>query len=117
MGGRSIRRLRGDPVGDERAKTVAALFKISELVIGGAGGRKQHHRLWGAARHRVLRGGGGGDIESSAALERRSVGQAPCKLFGRRADQIGLGDLAEQGPQRFDAALLRLAASDPEDVV
>ena len=37
--------------------------------------------------------------------------------FARLADQIGFDDPVEQGPQRFDAALFRAAAEDPEDVL
>ena len=45
---------------------------------------------------------------------------APCELLGeagrRLADQIGLADAREEARERGDAAGLRLAAGDPENI-
>ena len=89
-------RLDGKPLGDERAKAIAARLEIGELIVGGAGRRQQHDRLGRRARAR-----------RRARRRRRALSSVPHRSNGtaspsvarefvaRRADQIGLGDAAE----------------------
>ena len=83
------RRLRGDQLRDERAKPVAALLEIGELIVGGAGRRQQHDGLGGGARLGVARRGGDGDIQRSAALEGERCPQACARIrrSPRRSDR------------------------------
>ena len=66
--------------------------------------------------HRVAgRRGGRGD-QRPAAFERNGAVQSLRELFGRLADQIGLGDARKERTKRLDAALFRPAAENPVDV-
>ena len=56
-------------------------------------------------------------IDRAAKFIRNCFADDLGERFGRLADQIGLGHLGEERPQRLDAALLGPAAEDPIDVV
>ena len=105
------------PFGDGCAKGLAARLEIGELVERGAGRRQQHH---GLLRRRARGVRAAASIAASsvpAALERNRAGERAREFVRRLADQVGLGDAREQGPERLDAARLRPAAENPVDVV
>ncbi len=73
----------------------------------------------GIALARQSLGGGlrDGVFERFAEGDGEGVANRLGEGFARLADQIGLDDPVEQGPQRFDATLFRPAAQNPEDVL
>ncbi len=101
---------------DELAEVVAANLEVLVLVVGGARGREQHDRLRAGTLLGVPRRRRERRIERAAALEIHLALERRREFLRRRADQIGLGDAREVGFERRDAALLRLAAEDPEDI-
>ena len=91
----------------------------SELVVGGAGRREQHDRLRGCRARRVRGRRCDGPVEGAAAhIRERAPSSVAREFVARLADQIGLArSSGNSGRSGVDAALLRLAAEDPEDVV
>ena len=91
--------------------------KLRILVERGAGGRQQHHRLGRRPTppHRAppARPRGRACRRSRTAPCRRACA---ANSVGRLADQVGLADAREEAGQAVDAAGLRLAAGDPENV-
>ena len=64
----------------------------------------------------IARGVGDGHVERFRNLVRHAVAERAGKFLGGFADQIGLADAREEFREAGDAAGLRLAARDPEDM-
>src|SRR5262245_44832572 len=101
---------------DQLAEFVAAYLEVAILVEGGAGRRQQHDRLLQPGRFGVAGGKLGRPLERAGDL----VGRPPLELSSearrRLPDQISLANAREEARERGDAAGLRLAARDPEDI-
>ena len=87
-----------------------------ELVPAGAGRRQQHHRRGRRAAAAAAAGSAASSVPAisygtACAVERGR--QTPA----RRGRSAGAGDAREQRRQALDAALLGLAAGDPDDAV
>src|SRR5262245_38607365 len=101
---------------DQLAEPVAAHLEVAVLVEGGAGRRPQHYRLLQPGCFGVAGGKLGRPLERAGDL----VGRPPLELGGKASrrfpDEISLTDAREEARERGDAAGLRLAARDPEDI-
>jgi hypothetical protein len=91
-------------------------FEIAILIERGAGRRQQHHRIGEPRRLRVACGIDHRNIERLRNLVRHAGTQRARKLQRGFADQIRLSDTREIFGEARDAAELRLAARDPEDI-
>src|SRR5437868_6220451 len=102
--------------GDKFAKPSASDFEVAVLVERRAGRREQHYRIGKSRCFRLARRIGNRDLERFRDLVRHGIAERARKFLGRFPDQISLADARKVFAQACDAAELRLAARDPENL-